>query len=147
MSIYTQTIQGTYTLLPSAVRNATQIILGNNIIDAKNSSGNYFSTGINTEVSGIIAYLNVTSVPGTDTVQLVLQEQDPASGTWSTVAATTATAATGLVKLKVKQAITAIAATATLVQVQDTLPAIWRVQVVHSAGTNFTYSLGAVLYN
>jgi len=147
MSIYTQTIQGIYTLIPAGtVKSATQSFTGKDIIDPKNANP-IFSTGINPEVSGIIAYLNVTAVPGTDTVQLVVEEQDPASGAWSTVAATTATAATGLVKLKIKQAITAIAATTTLVQVQDTLPAIWRVKVVHSAGTNFTYSLGVVLYN
>lgn len=144
MSIYTPTIQGTYTLLASAVRTSTQVLLGADIIDpAKNG----LRSGINQEVSGIIAYLNVTSVPGTDTVQLVLEEQDPASGTWSQIAATTATAATGLVKLKLKQAIAAVAATTTLVQVQDTMPAIWRLRVIHSAASNFTYSLGAVLYN
>jgi hypothetical protein len=146
MSIYTQTIQGVYTPLVSAVRNATQILAGRTLIDPNYGIG-LSGNGINPEVSGIIAYLNVTVVPGVDTVQLVLEEQDPASGVWSPVAATTATAVTGLVKLKVKQAITAIAATTTQVQVQDTLPAIWRVRVVHSAGSNFTYSLGIVLYN
>jgi hypothetical protein len=145
MSIYTPTIQGRYILLASAVRAATQTILGNDIIDPAHSDGS--RSGINQEASGVIAYLNVTAVPGVDTVQLVLEEQDPASLVWSTVAATTATAVTGLVKLKLKQAIAAVAATTTLVQAQDTLPGTWRIRVVHSAGTNFTYSLGAVVYN
>ena len=146
MSIYTQTIQGIYTALGSATRAATQTVSGKNLIDPNNSNA-FFTTGINPEASGIIAYLNVTAVPGVDTVQLVLEEQDPVSGSWATFAATTATAATGLVRLKVKQAIQTIAASATQVQVQDTLPAIWRLRVVHSAATNFTYSLGVVLYN
>lgn len=145
MSIYTQTIQGRYIPLISAVRSTTQTINGNDLIDPVHTEG--MRGGINQEASGIIAYLDVTVVPGTDTVQLVLEEQDPASLKWSTVCATTATAATGTVKLKLKQAIAAVAATTTLVQAQDTLPGTWRLRVVHSAGTNFTYSLGVVLYN
>ena len=148
MSIYTQTIQGVYTALPSAVRTATQTLAGKDIIDPNNSNAR-FASGINPEVSGIAVYLNVTAAPGVETLQLKLQEQDPASGVWSDVtgAATSATTATGMVRLKLKQAITTIAASATQVQVQDTLPAIWRVLVVHSAGGNWTYSLGVVLYN
>jgi hypothetical protein len=145
MSIYTQTIQGIYTPLASAVRNATQVITGRQLIDPLQSS--QFSTAINPEAAGIIAYLNITGVPGSDTVQLVLEEQDPASGVWSTVAATTPTANTGMVRLKMKQAIAAISASQTQVQVQDTLPAIWRLRVAHSGAGNFTYSLGVVLYN
>lgn len=148
MSIYTQTIQGIYTALPSAVRNATQVVVGSALIDPKSAlTDTRLQTGINTEASGLIAYLNVTAVPGIDTVQLVLEEQDPASGVWSTVAATTATTLTGMVKLKIKQAIVAVAASVTGIQVQDTLPALWRLRVVHSAASNFTYSLGVVLYN
>jgi len=148
MSIYTQTIQGVYVALVSGVRNATQTILGSTLIDPKSAqSDSRLQTGINTEVSGLIAYLDITVVPGVDTLQLVLEEQDPASGKWIQVAATTATAAVSTVVMKVKQAITAVAASPTGVRVQDTLPAIWRLRVVHSAGTNFTYSLGVVLYN
>ena len=146
MSIYTQTLQGLYTVLASAVRNTSQVKLGKDIIDPNNASST-FSTAINPEASGIIAYLNVTAAPGGDTIQLALDEQDPASGVWTQVAATTATTATGMIKLKLKQAIAAVAATATLVQVQDTLPGLWRIRVIHSAAGNWTYSLGVVLYN
>lgn len=145
MSIYTPIIQGIYIAIASAVKASTQIVIGKDLISPNNASP-IFSPGIVAEASGLIAYLNVTAVPGVDTVQLVLDEQDPASGVWSQIAATTATAVTGMVKMKVKQAIAAAAATTTLVQVQDTLPAAWRIRVVHSAGTNFTYSLGIVLY-
>ena len=141
MSIYTQTIQGKYTALASAVRSSTQIIVGATLIDPSGA------TGINAEVSGIIAYLNVTAVPGVDTIQLVLEEQDSVSGVWSTITATTPTTVTGMVRLKVKQAIAAIAASTTQVQLQDTLPGIWRLRVAHSGAGNFTYSLGIVLYN
>lgn len=146
MSIYTPVIQGIYTALASAARTSTQTVLGRTLIDPAYGTG-YSGNGINPEASGIIAYMNVTAAPGGDTVQLALEEQDPVSLVWSTVAATTATAVTGMVRLKVKQAIAAIAASTTQVQVQDTLPAIWRVRVVHSAAGSFTYSLGIVLYN
>ena len=51
-----------------------------------------------------------------------------------------------MVKLKLAPAIAAVAASTSGVTVQDTLPANWRIRVVHSAGTNFTYSLSVVLY-
>lgn len=146
MSIYTQTIQGIYTALASAARTATQIINGRTIIDPAYNTG-LSGNGINPEASGLIAYLNITVAPGVETLQLVLEEQDPVSLTWSTVAATTAAAVTGMVKLKIKQAITAVAASGTGIQVQDTLPAIWRVRVIHSAASSWTYSLGIILYN
>ena len=146
MSIYTQTVQGLYTALPAANYSSTQVINGKDLIDPKNNTP-MFSTGINPEVSGIIAYLNVTAVPGVQSVQLVLEEQDPASGVWSLVAATLATVVTGMVRLKLKQAIAAIAASITQVQVQDTLPPVWRLRVVHSGAGSFTYSLGIALYN
>ena len=146
MSIYTQTIQGIYTALASAARTTSQTIVGRTLIDPAYGTG-LSGNGINPEASGIIAYLNVTVVPGVETLQLVLEEQDPVSGVWSTVAATLVTTVTGMVRLKVKQAIAAIAASTTQVQVQDTLPAIWRVRVVHSAAGSWTYSIGIVLYN
>jgi hypothetical protein len=146
VSIYTQPIQGIYTALASAARTASQTIVGRTLIDPAYGTG-YSGNGINPEASGIIAYLNVTVAPGVETLQLVLEEQDPVSGVWSTLAATTATTATGMVRLKMKQAIAAIAASTTQVQIQDTLPAIWRVRVVHSAAGSWTYSLGIVLYN
>lgn len=143
MSIYNQVLWGTRTLLASAVRSATQAIVGQDIIDPA-VNGN--RSGINAEISGAVFYLNVTAVPGVDTVQLVLEEQDPTSGVWSQVAATTATAVTGMVRMKIKPAIAGVAASTTGVQVQDIMPAIWRVRVVHSGAGNFTYSLGFAGY-
>lgn len=146
MSIYTPTIQGIYIPLASGARTATQTIVGKDIIDPKNADAR-FSTTINPEVSGLAAYLNITSAPGGDTVQLVLEEQDPASLVWSQVLATTATSNAGMVRMKIKQAIQSISATQSQVQIQDTLPAIWRLRVVHSGAGSFTYSVGLVLYN
>lgn len=147
MSAYANVIQGRYVALVSAVRNATQTIVGASLMDAPVNNTLNPSSGINPEASGLVAYLNVTAVPGVDTVQLVLEEQDPASTVWSQLLATTATAVTGMVRLKLKPAIAAVAPSTTLVQGQDILSGIWRVRVVHSGAGNFTYSLGVVLYN
>ena len=145
MSVYTQTIQGVYIPLTSAIRTATQIIVGRTLIEPQVNT--VFASGINPEIGGIIAHLNVTAAPGVETLQLVLEEQDPASNVWSAVLATLVTTATGMVKLKVSPAITAVAPSITIAQAQDTMPAIWRLRVVHSAAANWTYSLGVVLYN
>jgi hypothetical protein len=72
MSIYVPSIQGIYTPLASAVRAATQTINGRTLIDPAYGSG-YSGNGINPEVAGLIAYLNVTAVPGVDTVPLVYE--------------------------------------------------------------------------
>jgi len=101
-------------------------------------------TKTNMSADTLTAYLNVTAVPGVDTVLLQLQEQDPVSGTWVTLAATLAQAATGLIVLKVGPGISAIAAAVAAVAVNQVLPHKWRLNVVHSAGTSFTYSLGFV---
>lgn len=127
--MYTSVVEVT-TLLASAVRAAT--VTG----DAKT----------NLNASSLTAYLNVTAVPGTDTVLLQLQEQDPVSGTWVTIAATSAQVATGLIVLKIGPSIAAIAATVAAVGVNQLLPHKWRLNVVHSAASNFTYSLGYVTY-
>lgn len=144
MSIYNPIIQKSVALLASGVRNTSQSVLRQDIIDPAGPAN--YRSGINPEAGGIIVYLNITVVPGVDTVQLAIEEQDPASGNWSTIVSTLPIAVTGLVKLKLKQAIAVIAATTTLVQAQDTLPAEWRVRVIHSGVGNFTYSLGATVY-
>ena len=146
MSLNAPIIQGIYTALASAVRVASQIITRDGLmVPASNNTLVPGPSGV-PEASGLVAYLNVTAAPGVETLQLVLEEQDPVSLTWSQVCATTATTATGMVKLKIKPSVTAVAASITGVVVQDVLPAIWRLRVIHSAASNWTYSLGAVVY-
>lgn len=91
----------------------------------------------------VIAYLNVTVAPGVDTVLLKMQEQEPITGTWFDVpgAATLAQVATGLVRLCVAPGVAPVAASVSGVTFNGILPAVWRLVIVHSAGTNFTYSL------
>lgn len=140
MSLYTPVIQGIYNVLPSAVRTATSQYTKDQIL-APSGNAAEFQT-----LTGLIAYLNVTAAPGVDTVLLKLQEQIPASGAWVDLAVTLVQVATGLVKLKIFPGITIVAAAATGITVSDVLPALWRLQIVHSAASNFTYSLDVVGY-
>lgn len=105
----------------SAVRAAT--FTGD---DNKKVSGNH----------GCIAILDVTVVPGVDTVQLTIEGKDPVSGKYYTILTAAARSTTGTDVLSVQPGgpVTAnIAANASL-------PDVYRVRVIHSAGTNFTYS-------
>lgn len=87
--------------------------------------------------ASVTAYLNVTAVPGTDTVTLVLEGKDPLSGTYYTVLQAAARSTTGMDALT-------FGAGAPVVANQSTgapVPRVYRARVVHSAGTSFTYSL------
>ena len=99
------------------------------------------------DVDGLTAYLNVTVVPGVDTVLLKLQEQIPATGTWVDVpgAATLAQVATGLIKLIVGPGIATVAPSVSLDVLASYLPPAWRLQIVHSGAGSFTYSLDVCL--
>lgn len=129
-----------------STHTATAYVNGIDLLDPLRGDG--VRSGVGPEASGIIIYLNLTAIGnGTDTIQLVLQEQDPTSLTWATIAATLVNPLTlGLTKLKLKDAIAAAAATVTGVAVQDKLPRTWRFGVVHSGVSSFTYSIGVTLY-
>lgn len=155
MSINNQVFIGDYTptsckalsgFAVGSTHNATAYVNGIDIMDPAGVNG--LRSGAGVEASGGIVYLNVASIGnGVDTIQLVLQEQDPTSGTWSNVAATTATGVTtGLIKLKLKDSINQTTATATQVVIQDKFPRTWRIGVIHSGVSSFTYSLGLTLY-
>jgi hypothetical protein len=144
MSIYNPITQSNLIVLPSAARTTTQTFLRQDLIDPVHSDGQ--RSGINQESGGLIAYLNVTSAPGGDTIQLSLDEQDPASGTWVNIIQTTAKSTAGMIKLKIKAAIADKTPTQSLAQIQDILPAAWRIQVIHSGSLSWTYSLGVMLY-
>lgn len=113
------------TVLASAVRAAT-----NNSVDLKNK--NY---------RGLHLVIDMTVVPGVDTVTFTIQGKDPLSGKYYTILASAAIVAVSTVVLKVYPGLTAAA---NLVA-SDVLPEDWRVLATHSAATNFTYSVGAQL--
>jgi hypothetical protein len=87
---------------------------------------------------GISAYLDVTAVPGVDTVTLAIDVKDQASGKYVQVAAAAARVATGTDRLTVYPGITVAANVA----LSDVVGDIYRVRVVHSAASNFTYTVG-----
>lgn len=107
---------------PSAVRSATLV------------------GGDNTKVpgaKGATFCLTVTAVPGVDTVQMVIEGKDRASGTYETLLTFAARVATGQDVATIYPGITETAG----VDVSDPLPDVYRIRIVHSAGTPFTYSV------
>lgn len=106
----------------SAVRNATLVGADNKKVPGAN---------------GVKAVLNVTAVPGVDTVQLVIEQKDPVSGVYTQILAAAARAGAGADTLTVYPGI----AVAANVSANDVLPDDYRIRIVHSAGTNFTYSV------
>lgn len=97
----------------------------------------------NQNARGIIIVLDVTVAPGVDTVTFTLQGKDPASGKYYTVLASAAIVAVSTVVLRVGPGLTAAANAVA----NDILPRTWRLITTHSAGTSFTYSVGAILVN
>jgi len=89
---------------------------------------------------GIKAFLDVTAVPGIDTVQLVIEAKDALSGKYVALLSAAARVATGTDMLTVYPG---VAVTAN-VSASDVVPDIYRARVIHSAGTSFTYSLSVV---
>lgn len=86
---------------------------------------------------GCKAVLNLTVVPGVDTVQVVIEGKDRVSGVYYAVLTGATQVATGTFVFTVYPGVTVAAN----VSLSDVLPDTYRVRVVHSAGTSFTYSL------
>lgn len=112
-----------FTILPSAVRAA-----------ASNSQDQF-----NLDGRGLILVLDITVVPGVDTITPTIQGKDPASGKYFTILAGAAQVGVATVILRVYPGLVVAANLAA----NDILPVIWRLAMVHSAGSNFTYSVGA----
>ena len=86
----------------------------------------------------VVVVLDITAVPGGDTVTLTVQGKDVLSGKYYTLLAGSAEASTATKTYQVCPGITATAN----VSASAILPQTWRVIVTHSAGTSFTYSVG-----
>lgn len=115
----------TVVVMPSAVRAAS-------------ANGNQL---LNPFARGVVLTIDMTAVPGTDTVTFAIEGLDPVSGKFYTILQSAAIVAVSTVVLRVYPG---LIAAANLV-VSDVLPLGWRVRTIHSAGTNFTYSVGANL--
>jgi hypothetical protein len=88
---------------------------------------------------GVKATLDVTAVPGVDTVSLVLEEDISPTSTpsWRQLGACAARVAIGQDSLTVYPDIAAVANVAISAYPHDRI----RARVLHSAGTSFTYGL------
>ena len=113
------------TLLPSATRTATT-----------NSANQTNLTGC-----GVMVYLNVTAASGTGGLKVAIQVIDPSSGSVGTVfIATTAVTATGIYTYTIYPG---LGVSEGALSANCLLPVGWRIQVQHSDGSNYTYSVGA----
>lgn len=113
------------TVLASAVRAAT-----NNSPDLLNYNWH-----------GADFIIDMTAVPGTDTVTPKVQGYDQASGKWYDLLVGAAIVGVSTVVLRVAPGITP----ATNLAVASVLPFRFRLLFTHSAASNFTYSVGVNL--
>ena len=113
------------TVLASAARTATTV-------SADQTNYNH---------KGIFVVFDVTAVPGGDTVQLKLQAYDGASGKYIDLLTGTAESAVGTYLYGLYPGIGDKNAIFDNYE-EIMLPRTWRVQIVHSAATSFTYSVG-----
>jgi hypothetical protein len=121
-----------------AMFNNQDLILLATAVRAASANG---QDRVNNNARGIFLVIDVTAVPGVDTVTFTIQGKDPASGKYFTVLASAAIVAASTVVLRVYPGLTAAANAVA----NDVLPRSWRVITTHSAGTNFTYSVGGIL--
>jgi len=105
------------TFLASAVRNAT------------NASADF----INYNANRLIVFINITAVPGVDTITAAIENKDPISGGYITIGTGSgALVATGLYSFNFNPSTFALSRT-------------FRINVTHSGAGNFTYSIGGSL--
>jgi len=86
----------------------------------------------------VVVVLDITVVPGGDTVTLTIQGKDVLSGKYYTLLAGSAEAGTATKTYSVCPGITVTAN----VSAAQVLPQTWRAIVTHSAAGSFTYSVG-----
>lgn len=112
-------------------------VLASAVRAANNDSGEQG----NNACRGVDVVIDMTVVPGVNTVTFTVEGKDAASGKWYPLLVSAALVATGTVVLHIYPGATV---TANL-SANANLPRSWRVRAVHSAATNFTYSVGANL--
>ena len=117
--------------------NQDLIILASAVRAASASGGDR----TNHSARGLILVIDMTVVPGIDTVTFTIQGKDPASAKYFNLLVSAAIVAVSTVVLRVYPGLTAAA---NLVA-SDVIPRTWRVITTHSAATNFTYSVSAAL--
>lgn len=108
-------------IVPSAVRNADHAV-----------------RVVNTQGKACHLIMDITAVPGVDTVTVTIQGRDPTSGKLYTILQSAALVAAATTVLRVGPG---LPATANL-SANDVLPKEVVIDFNHSAASNFTYSAG-----
>ena len=122
--------------LGNAAGNADVIALASAVRSATNSTDL-----VNPGASGVIVTLDITVVPGTDTITPSWTYKDPASGKFVALgAAGGAQVGTGTFRWLIYPAVAANASFTAVIAAN--IPRTWRITITHSAASNFTYSLG-----
>lgn len=122
-----RSMTGVYTCLASGIRDTTT----------------YSGSIANLHYKGGIFIFDITVVPGTDTVTFSLEMQDNTSSKYITVLDGAPQA--GVVTLAYCVYPGVIDGESKFDAIEGIpLPRIWRIKITHSAGTSFTYSVGAV---
>lgn len=93
----------------------------------------------NLDATRLHLVIDVTVVPGVDTVTPKIEGYDAVSGKYYTLLTGAAISSAGTNIMKVGPGLSASAGVAAA----DFLPCAWRVTMTHSAGTSFTYSVAA----
>lgn len=96
---------------------------------------------VNTGARGLHLIIDMTSVPGTDTVTFTVQGKDTLSGKYYDLLVSLAIVATGTTILKIYPGISP----SPNASASDVLPDIFRVKAEHSSSTDFTYTVSAKL--
>lgn len=118
-----------FTALASAVRAAST------------QSADFTNNGY----KGIILHLNVSAVPGTDTITPTIDVKDPISGNYKQIYSLgSALSTTGYRAYEIYPG--APSSGAWTAVASGVIPHTWRVNVTHSAGSNFTYSVGITTF-
>ena len=110
---------------PSATRTAT--FIGD---DNPKVSGNH----------GCTVVLDITVAPGAETLTVFIEGKDATSGQYYTILSSSAKSAVSTTRLTVQPG----GLNTNNVAVNDSLPDVYRVRVVHSASGSWTYSVNVV---
>lgn len=115
-----------FTALPSAVRAAAT------------ATDWFYNNGT---FKGILAFLDITVVPGVQTIQLNIETEDVLTGVLQTYAVGTTRVGTGNTYFLLYPGAVETIGIGNLEVQALPLPGKWRIRVTHSGAGNFTYSV------
>lgn len=122
-----------FQILPSAIRAVTTLSQDIEIHNA----------------SAFMALINVTAIPGVQTLTMSLEGKDPVTGLYTQILTGAATAAAGAYGLHINAAVVSAAWSGLVAAgsnfLSTFLPHTLRIRIVHSGGGNWTYSIAGFI--